>query len=316
MRSPAEGSREFQPDRRETEKPYSSRIIVNVFRHGQKEKLPPEGVGGDEAIRLTPQGREQAQESGAAFRQGNTDIDQRVAIGSPRTRAQETAGFAMAGHEAGITGDETVAELKVKLDGERAYGTKLGQDARLDFEFGAGSFEEAANKAYGEGRLLSWLANESDDLARAEHEQRGLGYTRMAGNVAELIHRYVRAAPRFDQLVKEKDYGDTLERFLGTHQAVGESFVARALEKMRGAEARDQFIAALGDVGFNFVEGFKVEIDTPAGGGEPTATLTFSRPATEKTEAYELSLPLSGDLLKEMIEDRRQLDRELAAAAS
>ena len=62
------------------------------------------------------------------------DLNQAVAFGSPRKRAQQTSAYAMAGKSLDtITGSESLEELKEKIDKDLKVGSKIGSDPRLDF---------------------------------------------------------------------------------------------------------------------------------------------------------------------------------------
>jgi hypothetical protein len=307
---------QFMPEARiEAEKPYSSRIVLSLFRHSKKENEPPEGEVGDENIRLTEEGRALAVEAGAAYRPtDDAGLRQSVALGSPRKRAQETVGLVMAGAEPEISGDETLEELKQKLSvgGPKAPKIgKLGTDRRLDYDEGSGKYLEGLSAGYEAGQAMRWIVDQSDQAAREAPEDGGTSYLRMAGNIAETVERYRRSAGRFDELVRGGGYDDTMRRFFGTHLMVGESFLARLLEKTRGPEERDRFLTTIGN-GFNFVEGFQIEIDTPVSGGEPVVNLHYQGAPRPGVEPYEVKLSLTKELLQEMISERDEFNAEVA----
>ena len=300
----------------ENEKSYSSRIILNFFRHAEKEKQPPAGKVGDEAIQLTGHGKQQAVDRGAQFRAADRDASQSVAFGSPRERSQQTAGFVMAGGEDEITGTESLEELKVKLDRGRVFGTKLGTDPRLDFHAGNKTFEAEVTQAYLDKHMLTWLVHTSDTRARQLHDRDGSTYLRVARDFSEIVVKYLRTAKRIDQLVREKKYDDTVQKFFGSHQGVPELFMARVIEKLQGAEERDRFVAALDGEGFAYVEGFQVEIQNPSDGSEARALLNFQKPAADGHDGYEIHLPVTMTLLKEMVADGDQFDAGIETEAS
>lgn len=256
--------RDYREKSQEKEKEYTSRIVLSLFRHGEKEKNPPEGKTGDAEVRLTPAGRKGALAKGNLFRLPEEGIGQALAKGSPRKRAQETAAFVMAGKEETITGDETLEEMKEKLDKGRAYGSKIGTDPRLDFSMGEGEFTTGLMAAAKAGNLLEWMVNESDDLAKKTHEAKGTTYSRAARDVAEIVAKYYRASNRFDELVGDKGYADTMQRFLGSHQTVTECFLAKIVERSRDKAKRDKLVAAMKN-GFDFVDGYQVEIQNNDG---------------------------------------------------
>ncbi len=240
----------------------TSKIELNFFRHSIKEKDPSKK---DEEVSLTPEGRMLAKSKASS----ETNIAQAVAFGSPRERTQETAGFIMAGSRDEITGDESLEELRQKLDAGLGKGSKLGVSTLLDFTLDESSnFGKVLFQSFLEGRYLAFTVQESDQRAKELHDEANDTYSRMASRVASLVKKYVGIAPRFNTLVSssERVTSDTLHRFFGTHQGVAESFLAKVIEKMEGVDERDRFVAALGNQGFDFTEGFRLDVQTFANG--------------------------------------------------
>ena len=242
---------------KESKEVITSTIDLRFFRHAEKESDKNKG---DEEIELTETGRMQAIEKSE-----DDDLSQSVAFGSPRKRAQQTAGFVMGGQLPEITGDENLEELKEKLDKELKVGSKIGIDKRLDFNLDLSTdFGKRALEAFKNGQYLKFLVEESDTLAQSLQDSTEETYGRQAGRVAEIVKKYLKVARRWDELVQEesKGYEDTLKRFLGTHQGVTESFLAKIIEQTKGKVERDTFVSALGNQGFDFAEGFDVKIET------------------------------------------------------
>jgi len=211
-------------------------------------------------MELTEIGRNQAIDKSE-----DKDISQAVAFGSPRKRTQQTAGLIMGGQLDEITGDESIEELKEKLNKELKIGSKIGVDKRLDFNIDFSTdFGKRALEAVKNGGYLKFLVEESDALAESFLDHDTETYNRMAGRVAEIVEKYITVASRWDKLVQDesKNYEDTLKRFLGTHQGIGESFLAKVIEQTKGKAERDAFVSALNNQGFDFAEGFEVEIQT------------------------------------------------------
>ena len=134
----------------------------------------------------------------------------------------------------------------------------------MDFSTGEGEFKAGLMAAAKAGNLLEWMVNESDDLAKKTHEAKGTTYSRAARDVAEIIAKYYKASRRFDELVGDKGYADTMQRFLGSHQTVTECFLAKMIERSRNRAKRDKFVEAMKN-GFDFVDGYQVEIQNDDG---------------------------------------------------
>jgi hypothetical protein len=271
----------------------TSRIVIKIMRHSEKEKDPSKD---DKDIELTPNGRQMAK---AKAEPG--DLEQSVAFGSPRARAQETAALVMAGAEDEITGEENLEELRAKLNAERKYGTKIGSDTRLDFGFQEGSpYWDQLSKAYEEGRFLDFLVNESDELAKKAGDKVTETYSRSAMQVAQILKKYKSIASRFDELVKDdsKNYGEAMYRFLGTHQGIGEGFLAKVIDKLHGRAERNRFVQSLKGKGFDFVEGFEADIITK--NGEPELQVKYAHSEPGMDDYYKLNEVVSSELLDEI----------------
>lgn len=275
-------------DREET-----SKIVLKFFRHSIKEDDPKKT---DQEISLTPEGKMFAKSRSSA----ETNVAQSVAFGSPRVRIQETAALVMAGAQDDITGTETLDELRGKLDTDLAKGTKIGVSDLLDFTVDdTSAFGKIFFTAYREGRYLEFIVQESDQMAVELQDSVNDTYSRMASRIALIVKKYVSITPRFDALVTDpsKHYTDTMERFLGTHQGVAESFLAKVIEKTKGVSERDRLVAVLGNRGFDFAEGFGMDIRSFAN-GERKLHLTFKK---EKGGAE--SFVFDEDVPMEMIDE-------------
>lgn len=248
---------QFRPETKERREQITSVIDLRFFRHAEKELDKSKS---DEEIGLTETGRKQAVEKSE-----DKDISQSVAFGSPRKRTQQTAGLIMGGQLDDITGDESINELKDKLNKDLKVGSKIGIDRGLDFNVDfSSSFGKKALESVKNGEYLKFLVEESDTLAESFKDITIETYSGMAGRVAEIVKKYLAIASRWDKLVQDesKNHKDTLKRFLGTHQGIGESFLAKVIEQTKGNAERDAFVSALSNQGFDFVEGFDVKIET------------------------------------------------------
>lgn len=250
-------------ENKEQIKDYTSKIELIFMRHDEKEK---DKTKSDEEVGLTTQGKMHAKEKARM-----NDISQSIAFGSPRKRTLETAGLVMSGKSEEITGTETLEELKQKLDKDLLLksGSKIRVDDRLNFEadfssnYGKKALEAVKNEKY-----LKFLVEESDNLAKEENDEKSSTYASQAQSVASIVKKYLEIAPRFDDFVrdKEKKYEDIMKRFFGSHQGVLECFLAKIIEKTKGIEERDKFVQALNNQGFDYAEGFDIEIKNKESG--------------------------------------------------
>jgi len=287
----------------EQEKKYTSRIKLSFFRHGEKEndKSKP-----DYQIRLTESGRKDSVEKSDTL-----NIKQSVAFGSQRKRTQETAALRMAGNQEEITGEETLEELKRKLDSEfHGVGSKIGVDRKLNFhidtesDFGKTSLENCKD-----GHYLKFLVENSDKMAKETEDKKSFTYSKGASNVAKIIEKYLKISDRWDNLVQnsQKNYDDTLERYFGTHLSVGECFLARVIEETEGKERRDEFIQALNNQGFDYNEGFDLEI-LKQNEARPIVHIFFKKELDDQKgekKTFEFDKNLGLDLIKKIAENNQ-----------
>lgn len=283
----------------EEKEDYTSKIELSFFRHGEKEDNKSKS---DLDIELTEAGKKQAVE-----KSDTKDIDQSLAFGSPRIRAQETAAFVMSGGEDNVTGEESLEELKEKLGEVLSVGTRVGIDKRLDFNVDFGSeYGKIALEYFKKGEYLKFLVEQSDRLAEETRDE-GFTYLRGASNIASIIDKYIRVAKRWDELAqdKQKGYSDTLERFFGTHLGVNESFLAKIIEETKGIEERDKFVLTLDNQGFDFTEGFNVEILNKSS-DEPVVRISYNketREGNEKETIFEFNEEVSVNLIRSIIDE-------------
>lgn len=278
------------PDAEKKSKPPIARIAIRFFRHSIKEKDPQKS---DDFIRLTKEGGLRA--AGEASGEG---IDQSVAFGSSRERTQETALKVMAGKEEGVTGEEALEELLARVDEGRGHGSKLGIEDRLNFDLDETTqLGQELEKAFQEKRYLKFIVEESDARAEGLHDVKNSTYSRQAKQVAEIVEKYLHILPRWKELVNDpaKDYEETLRRFMATHLGVAESFLAKVIESTKGIAERDKFVAVLNGQGFDYVEGFKLEI---VDGEKPTLHIGY-----RKEKEGKIVFEFDQDIPPEVIED-------------
>lgn len=283
----------------EKKEDFTSRISLSFYRHGEKE--PWERGSDDIALGLTQEGRQQAIEKGKEPSQGEGV----VALGGIRKRTLETAGIIAAGKRGEITGKESEAELKEKIEKNIKAGELVVED-RLDFDINFESeYGNILFRAINSPGFIKFIVEKSDDLARKYGDKKSFTYSRSASSVAEIISRYIGIGGQWDELVrknKESKYPKTWEIILGTHQGISESFLSKLIEKTKGPEERNRFLEALNDQGFENVEGFGVEI-LNNNGERPTLRISYKKSKEEK-KVFEYNENINPEILKEIINEK------------
>jgi broad specificity phosphatase PhoE len=275
-----------------------AKIVLHFLRHGQKGKGPD-----DYKVRLTPEGRAQAVESAE-----KVNLKQVMAFGSGRERAQETATLVMAGAEDEITGEETFEELKEKVNKGIGYGSKVLGDKRLDFTVDDKTPLGAEEmKAYFAGQYLEFVVQNSDKRAEELGDQTNSTYGRMAGGIAEIVEKYIKVADRWHELVNDekKQYEEMMERFLGSHGGVTESFLLKVVEKTKGVAERDKLLTVIGNQ-FDFLEGFDVEVVKGAKDEKPSVRVKYEKKDTKGGEPYKFDEVVPIEVIEEIIEEGKE----------
>jgi hypothetical protein len=165
--------------------------------------------------------------------------------------------------------------------------------------------------------MLKWTVEKSDDYALQERDQAGPTYSRIAGNIAEMLEEKYLTSDSWDMHVQsQKNMHPAKEMFWGSHQAVPECFLAKIIEMKRGKAARDKFIAALGNQGFANMEGFEFEVFND--NGQKWIEINYTK--WNKEPAYETDyrgrqVPIQRDIVFDFseritVEDLDKLIRE------
>lgn len=284
--------------------PPKSKVILYFFRHGKKQEKQP--GQSDYDVLLTTEGAKQAYEKGKEIK---PQKEVAIAIGSPRKRAQETATRILFAEDfpPDVSFEEMRKKIQEELDQEYRLGPgrvkKIIAEPRLDFT----PYEELS-KAVKEKRAVKFLVEESDDLILKRKDENATCFTRTAGNVAEIVKKYLTIASAFEKIVKEKPekyatFGNQLERYLGTHQTVGECFLAKVIEKIKGKEALKEWVEK-NQSGFKETEEFSLEII----GGEK---ILLHYPLEEgKEETLEVELKVIEEIIKEKEEFNRKIQNK------
>lgn len=241
----------------EGEKKLETEVRLNIFRHSKKENDPNRP---NSELLLTLEGRELAHEKGMRL---NPDSRVAVAGASPMDRAAETAMLVMMANEDNIGAGDSLEDMNKKIVEEMRVGKKIYRDERLGFSLD-GPIHEEGMSAFKAGKYMEWLVNDSDRQAIEKGDKISTTYLRQAGNISELVKRHQQVGNNFNHLVARKradniEFSDHLERYLASHQAVVESFVAEVIKNQGGEAARAEFISNLKN-GWAETEGISISI--------------------------------------------------------
>jgi hypothetical protein len=251
-----------------------SKVMLHFFRHGEPERDPNKT---NSEYELTETGRKQAVEKSSTIG-GERNLDQSVAFGSARKRALQTSGLTMTGGFLDtITGTESLEELKEKVDKDIKVGSKIGIDLRLDFHLDKNTpfGHEAYEAVFTKKDYLKFLVERSDALAIETNDQLASTYSRQASDIAKIVKKYISVSNQWNKLVDSGKYKDPkLERFLGTHGGVAESFLLKVIEKMKGIEERNKLIDLIQNQ-FDYTEGFDIALTKQ--GDQQTLHISYRR---------------------------------------
>lgn len=281
-------------------------IRLEFFRHDEKEKASTAGLRpGDEQVRLTKQGREHSTEVGKT-KDPHPEVG--VAYGSPRERSMEAALRQLLANE-DVAPEDTLEDVRGKIGEELKHGKKEVVSEKLNFNWnGSEVFNKTAyDRAFGPKDSLVFLREESDDLVKQLGDMESTSYSRGAANIAELVQKYFEILPQWERIAEQKpelyaQFKNELQRFFGSHQDVLELFLMKVIEKNDGPEGVEKFLASLPDKnGFGYSQGYSIKI-SQGEDGRPSAVITYNN------EEWELT----PEMLKEIIDERDALDREIA----
>lgn len=277
-----------------------TKVILELMRHSKKETDPSKT---DEEILLTGEGRALATERGREL-QPQPEVS--MAYGSPKKRTQETAARAML-VESIDDPDADLEAIEEMVRDHLKYGEKIREDERLSFDL-SGPMGQEMLTAFKAGEYLPYLIRKSDQRAIETKDTVSTTYLRQAENVAELVKRYAQVGNNFQKLAERTDkyeqFGNQLERYMGTHQGVAECFVAKVLEKIQGNAERDAFIESIG-TGFGETRGIHIEIVNT--GDEQKIVMMYPVKNKEGIEEQQ-SVEFSAKLLDEIIEERKEFE--------
>lgn len=253
------------PERVEEER-YPPTIRLEIFRHDAKDTPTTAGPRpNDRSVRLTPEGRRGSSAAGIS-KQPRPEVA--IAVGSSRERSVESALRQMLAEQERMTPDMTLEEIRRMVADQLRLGRKDMTVELLDFNWdGTKQFhDQGYYRTLETHDALRWVYDDSDRVALQNHDEVSTSYSRAAGNIAEVVRKYLGVLPRWKEVTTESPgkyerFNNELQRFLGSHQSVIECFLMKVIEKTEGRKAVEQFIESLPDKnGMGLSEGYTVII--------------------------------------------------------
>lgn len=290
-----------QPDNIENQE-FLSKIKLTFLRHAEKTGASKADVE-DQKVPLSIRGKQTSIEKGKELKP-----KQALAVGSSRDRTQETALYILDADNEKINGDEDIGELTKKVNhrlGLKSNASRLIIDERLDMPFVKGEAEHLElEKAWEKGLYFKTTVEKHDQLILRNGQDRGEStYSIQARNIAELIMKNVVIAPTWNRILKEKSEkysNNTLERIMGTHGGISESFLAEIIDRTYGREQRDSFVNMFPN-SVDFLQGFEANIITQADG---SIVLHLKADITSKQgDNFVFDENVSIDLIRDIIRD-------------
>ena len=252
------GSSLNNPPSRERE-PKKFETLLHIFRHARKAGGNDVSHEEDLAMPITEQGIEESQEAGAKIERipGAWSLP----VGTQRRRSGETAVYT----EEPKSHDPWTSALEER---------RVWSDKRLDMPFIKGESPEAdiLIEASGRGEYLKKLFElytEADGETKNE-----TAFGRQVYNIASLILRQTDVNRK---LAERTDYHDgktdletpeAIERFMGTHGGITESFLIEFIRRTKGAAESEHFRKLFPQC-FEYNEGMDVRILSSPGDSDP-----------------------------------------------
>lgn len=271
-------------------------IRLEFVRHDKHEGTKP-----DNESRLTREGRIHASETGKSK---NAKIDKGFIISSPRKRVIETVAREFLANENLVSEEDSLEDIleKIKVD----VGKKYKMDERLNFITDRNpEYKKIFYHHLKDAKdSLNFIYNESDKLIYDLGDAEDMSLSRFAGNIAEIIKKYIKIYPQWEKIYNknsEPDKTNEIQRFLGSHSLIMDSFLLKVIEKAEGKEGVSNFLNSWKDkngiVGLG--EGFSVVI----------------KKNNEKTllsvSCGEKNWEISEEMLESIIEDKKKLDESV-----
>lgn len=275
-------------------------IHLYLFRHSAKEE---QGNKSDENVLINEEGKRLAL---SKFDETKQNV---VGYYTARKRSEQTIAYMAFGSELDDT-EEMEKEINIdpKSGLELKYAKRFILDDQLDFKNGHKTeYNKRMRDEFYQGTFLKFLVEESDQYAKSINDVGGATYSRMAGQIAQIVEKYLVAINNWSQILENnpaKYDSNELNRFLCTHQGLGESFLAKVIEKTDGLVERDKFVKALHNTGFDFTEGLTLDIEKT--NNETLIHVSFNKVDQETGElVYAFEKNISKELLEEIIREGR-----------
>lgn len=253
------------------------KIRLELFRHDDRaENAHPglQNIDQNQKIPLSIQGRIHSAQEGLS---NNPQPETALAYGSPRERSLETALRQMLSEQPELE-EKSFDEIKESVTNGKIK--KYLTTPLLDYNFESNEkYREAIDEHYFNKKdMVSFLYHDSDNLAKELGDDTLTTYSRQASNVAKLINKYVNILPHWKQLAGESDkytnFQNELQRFMGSHGGILESFLMKVIDKKEGRDAVEKFINSLSDKnGFGYSEGYSVIIEDKD--NKPAVNITY-----------------------------------------
>ena len=249
----------------------SPSIRLELFRHDNKESSDKRDT--DEEIRFTLEWKIHATEVGLE-KKWNPDMG--LILASPKKRSEETAYHQLYANHTNISPEDSLEEIREKTNNwnfKKALITNLlgfTYDAK-EGDFAYIDYKDHLYKAFWEEQWLKTLYKDSDDLAQLYWIPTYIdSYSRNAGNIAQIIKRYIKVFHNWKRIWKQKKYADNneLQRFLASHATITEPFLMKVISKIitekegkeAAKQANDTFLEQNPN-GFWFSEGYTININ-------------------------------------------------------
>ncbi|MEA3463922.1 MAG: hypothetical protein U9R14_02515 [Patescibacteria group bacterium] len=289
----------------EREKEPTTKVVIELMRHVKKDKELSKVFNKikdsvDEAIRITPEGKEQARKRGVEL--GTIA----VAVGGKKIRTRETAAYLMLANE-DINPHASLEDMEKYISEHQKVGKKIITDERLSLTF-EGTLRDQVTAAHKKGEVLNFYLNDSDREAIKYGDKKSTSYSRISGNIAEIIKSYSLIGNNFNKIAsktdKYKKYGNQLERYLGTQMSIPACFLVKVFEKIGDQKKKEEFLEALCPVGFKEAQGIRFEIVNQ--GAEQKIVISYE--AGNLSDQVEIVPEIIDDIIKDREEFEKNFD--------